>query len=574
MKGEKQEQGKESLNWINSKIGAKDPNDFKNDSLDYLRHSAIYCILSLHNFQSIRELDQSDVYHILKAVSRNLQSAFGLDNVYYLDDGNYLVVYRYLDQHQFTNKLREVIKKINKVTSAAGNNNGNVHADFMNACPVDGEDVDKVIRLTKLLAFKKNRINKDNYLNYYALSSSKIEYYYHTDLVDPVTGLLDEQSFLTMAQSVIDYANKENNESADHKVIAYFNLLNFKLFNDKYGYEKGNLLLEEFGNILREKYPKCLISRFEADHFYVMTDQFDYDNYFNEIQRLTQKYNRGILINVRGGICSIPRAPEHTMISYCDHAKIASDFIKKRNDLYRIYNDTFKGECVRQKYIIENFRQALENDWIRLYYQPVVRSLNGKLTSMEVLARWQDPNYGLLPPYVFISTLEEYHLIHFLDSYVIRNVCKTYRERKDNNLPVFPVSFNLSRIDFELCDIFQVIEDCAKEYRVPKSFLNVEITESVIIDDTDFIKKQIKRFHDAGYQIWMDDFGSEFSSLNVLKEFDFDELKIDMRFLSEFNQNSKQIITSVVNMAKEIGIQTLAEGVETEEQYQFLKRIG
>ena len=573
MNKEKQLKIKESLNWINSKIGSKDASNFKIDSLDYLRHTATYCILSLHNYQSMGK-DDDDVYNIFKMISRSLQSAFGLDNVYYLGEGCYLVVDRSLDINHFKNKLDDVIIEIDDLTSEEGKDNGHVHAGFMNACPIDADDIDEIIELTKQLSQKDEEVNQDDYLNYFALNLSKLESYYQTDLVDPVTGLLDEKSFLTMAQSVVDYFNKENNENVDNMVIVYFNLINFKLFNDKYGYEKGNQLLKEFGYILREKFSDSLISRFEADHFYVMTKSFDYKKYFEEIQKISSKYNRGVLINVRGGICSVPKQPKHKILSYCDHAKLASDFIKKKNILYRVYRDTFEGEIVRQKYIIENFKQALEKDWIKLYYQPVVRTLNGKLTSMEVLARWQDPNYGLLAPYVFINTLEEYHLIHYLDSYIIRNVCKTYRVRKDNNLPVFPVSFNLSRLDFELCDIFQVIEDCAKEYRVPKSFLNIEITESVIIQNVDFIKKQIKRFHDAGYQVWMDDFGSEYSSLNALKAFDFDELKIDMKFLSEFNDNSKQIITSVVNMAKEIGSQTLAEGVETREQYEFLKNIG
>ena len=137
-----------------------------------------------------------------------------------------------------------------------------------------------------------------------------------------------------------------------------------------------------------------------------------------------------------------------------------------------------------------------------------------------------------------------------------------------------PVSFNVSRMDFELCDIFAEIEKLVKEYDVPKEMLTMEITESVLNKNPALISNQIKRFHEAGYKVWMDDFGSGYSSLNILKDFDFDLLKIDMLLLQDFQEKSQKIVSSIVDMAKKIGIRTLAEGVETEEQLEFLREIG
>ena len=134
--------------------------------------------------------------------------------------------------------------------------------------------------------------------------------------------------------------------------------------------------------------------------------------------------------------------------------------------------------------------------------------------------------------------------------------------------------FPLSRMDFELCDVFRELEERMTKYHVPREMLTLEITESVLNKSQLLISSQIKRFHEAGYKVWMDDFGSGYSSLNILKDFDFDLLKIDMLLLREFNEKSKKIVSSIVDMAKKIGIRTLAEGVETEEQLEFLREIG
>ena len=225
-------------------------------------------------------------------------------------------------------------------------------------------------------------------------------------------------------------------------------------------------------------------------------------------------------------------------------------------------------------YVVTHLNEAIDNGWVQPYYQPVVRSLTGKLCGFEALARWNDPVYGLMPPDMFIPALEESRVIHLLDCSVIRQVCRQYRECADNGYTTVPVSFNLSRLDFDLCDIFSVVESAAREFDVPHRMLNIEITETVLGTDPAYMTAMVDKFHKAGYQVWMDDFGSGYSTLNVLKDHQFDELKIDMEFLSSFNEKSKTILASVVDMAKKLGIQTLAEGVETEEHRDYLRRIG
>ncbi|MBQ8095448.1 MAG: EAL domain-containing protein [Clostridia bacterium] len=225
-------------------------------------------------------------------------------------------------------------------------------------------------------------------------------------------------------------------------------------------------------------------------------------------------------------------------------------------------------------YILDHFQSAMDREYIQPYYQPVIRTISRQLCSFEALARWIDPERGMIYPDQFIPVLEQNNLIHLLDTCIIRQVCARIRRTVESGSVPVPVSINLSRLDFELCDIFQTVDGIATEYQIPHDFLYIEITESVMAEQEGHMQQTIARFRNAGYQVWMDDFGSAYSSLNILKDCEFNEIKLDMKFLSSFNQRSRQILTAVIQMGKEIGIHTLAEGVETLEQVRYLRNIG
>lgn len=218
--------------------------------------------------------------------------------------------------------------------------------------------------------------------------------------------------------------------------------------------------------------------------------------------------------------------------------------------------------------------EALEKGWIRLYYQPVVRALSRTLAGYEALARWQDPVRGLISPAAFIPALEEIHAIHKLDLYMVDQICSLYGPRNNLGFPTVPISFNLSRLDFFDCDIHAEISRRVDRAGVPHGNLAIEITESVFVQDMSVIAPILDQFRQDGYSLWMDDFGSGYSSLNVLKDYAFDTIKLDMEFLRRFSDRAKVIVESVIRMAKDLNIQTLAEGVETEAQAEFLRSIG
>lgn len=227
-----------------------------------------------------------------------------------------------------------------------------------------------------------------------------------------------------------------------------------------------------------------------------------------------------------------------------------------------------------EEFIRQNYKKAIELHEIQAYYQPVIRTAARQLCSFEALARWIDPELGVIYPNEFIPVLEKEQAIHLLDASILRQVCARIRSSITNGETPIPVSVNLSRLDFTLCDIFSIANDIVSDYQIPHDFIYFEITESVMAEQKELLKGIVDRFRAAGYQIWMDDFGSAYSSLNALKEFSFDELKLDMGFLRPFNLKSKRIATAVVEMAKSIDIHTLVEGVETEEQFSYLRNSG
>ncbi|MBE6039864.1 MAG: EAL domain-containing protein [Clostridiales bacterium] len=226
------------------------------------------------------------------------------------------------------------------------------------------------------------------------------------------------------------------------------------------------------------------------------------------------------------------------------------------------------------QFIKDNYEKAIDYHYLQPYYQPVIRTSSRQLCSFEVLARWIDPEIGMVYPDEFIPVMEDIGAIHLLDEHIIRMACARLGVILAKDEPAVPISVNLSRKDFDLCDIFSVVDDIVSENRLPHDYINIEITESIMAENKDMMLEEISRFRENGYPVWMDDFGSAYSSLNVLKEFEFDELKLDMAFLRPFTQRSQRIATSIIDMAKSVNTHTLAEGVETEEQFRYLRNIG
>ena len=222
----------------------------------------------------------------------------------------------------------------------------------------------------------------------------------------------------------------------------------------------------------------------------------------------------------------------------------------------------------------DRFHEALGNGGIRAWFQPVFRSLTQQIMGAEALARWFGPDGNMFSPADFIPQLEQNGLIFELDMEIIRQACALYNELRARGTPLSRVSVNLSRLDFAREDLFEQVCSVLHAYSVPREAVSLEITESVMLEDTDAFEKVFNRFSDAGFSVWLDDFGSGYSSLNVLQNYPFDVIKFDMLFLRKMSAKGKNMLASLISMAKTLGIHTLTEGVETNEQREFLLDIG
>ena len=233
------------------------------------------------------------------------------------------------------------------------------------------------------------------------------------------------------------------------------------------------------------------------------------------------------------------------------------------------------------RYIFQKpFPESLAKGHIQAYFQPVFASISGSVVSAEALARWHDPERGMLSPADFIPSLESNGLIFDLDMEILRQTCAFYREMVVRGTPVPSFSVNLSRLDFKHADdhgheaLFDTVTGILKSYDVPHDAIKLEITESLMLEDISTFQSIFQQFNDAGFSMWLDDFGSGYSSLNVLQNYNFDIIKFDMLFLRNFSAKGRQLLASLISMSKTLGIHTLVEGVETQEQQEFLRSVG
>ena len=225
-------------------------------------------------------------------------------------------------------------------------------------------------------------------------------------------------------------------------------------------------------------------------------------------------------------------------------------------------------------YLVNHFHEAVENGLIQAYFQPIYRSYTGKIFCAETLARWFGPDGEILPPDTFVPVMEQHNLIFQMDMEILRQACAFYKELSDRGTPLYSFSVNLSKLDFKNEDLFETITAILKKYDVPHDAIKLEITEGHMLEDIDAFQKSFKQFSDAGFSIWLDDFGSGYSSLNMLQNYSFDVIKFDMMFLKDLTVKGKNVLASLISMAKTLGIHTLVEGVETKEHKEFLEAIG
>lgn len=391
-------------------------------------------------------------------------------------------------------------------------------------------------------------------------------------LTDALTGLPNQRHFF-------DLCDRERacfKESGKDAALLYFDLVDMKHFNQQYGFDEGDRLLCATADILADEFGPQRTSRFGQDQFAAICDLGGMEESLARVFKRRQTANGGRTLPLRVGVYSFSLEDVPSSVA-CDRAKYACD--QQRGTYvtgYRLFDATMLRRVDTVRHVIDNLDRALEERWIQVYYQPIVQASTGRICDQEALSRWIDPTRGFLNPDDFIPALENAGLVYKIDLYVLDRVIEKIHEQRELGLPNIPHSINLSRSDFDSCDMVEEIRKRVDDAGVRRSDLSIEITESIIGSDFEFMKGEINRFRSLGFPVWMDDFGSGYSSLDVLQSIEFDLLKFDMSFLSKFNESDKgkTILTDLMRMATALGVDTICEGVETSEQYRFLSRIG
>ena len=390
---------------------------------------------------------------------------------------------------------------------------------------------------------------------------------------DELTGLYSRNYFYRKVRQRLD-----RNPDKEYMILCS-NLENFKLYNDTFGRKAGDQLLLDSAVIFQKRVgPDAICCRYNADRFICLIDK--------EVEKLGRKKfadgrknKRSELranIFVKLGIYEITDR-SISVEQMCDRALLAVDSIK---GLYHqhlaVYDDTLREKLLREKEITDIMETALEQEQFVVYFQPKYSLHDNCMVGAEALVRWMHPELGFMSPGEFIPLFEKNGFIHNLDLFVWEKVCQKLQVWKELGYPQIPVSVNVSRADIYQANLVDIFCGLVKEYGINPSYLHLEITESVYTECPDQIIRTVEELRKQGFIIEMDDFGSGYSSLNLLSQLSLDILKLDMDFIrSELAKPVEQsILNDVINMAHRMHLNVVAEGVETSDQEKRLKVLG
>ncbi|MBE5924962.1 MAG: EAL domain-containing protein [Lachnospiraceae bacterium] len=398
---------------------------------------------------------------------------------------------------------------------------------------------------------------------------------------DPLTGVLNVHGFRKKVEEIL-----RDNPDVRY-AISYNNIKNFKYINDSYGMDAGDELLcfwaESAGRNLTEL---DAIARIEADHFAILRHLDDNEKLANDVERVIDEVSNyfddrenKIRVQMSAGVYALTAA-DHQDINVdrmIDYARLAEKRLQENHkEGCEFYNpEQWKtGKLVAD--VAGYLSEALENGEIQVWYQPQIDYDNNKINGAEALCRWNHAKLGWISPGEFIPALEEAGLIYELDCFVWETVCKDLHRWKEQGRHQ-SVSVNLSRADImHNSDIPDLFNELIKKYELSPSQLHVEITETAYVDNPNLLITMTQKFREYGFSVEMDDFGSGYSSLNMLKEVQVDRIKLDLHFLTETGDQDKGqiIIRYMIQMARDLGMSLIAEGVETKEQADFLQSCG
>lgn len=412
----------------------------------------------------------------------------------------------------------------------------------------------------------------------YSLESSN-KVLYDITTRDPLTGAYNLETFKQKAQDLL-------NSSQQKYSVTYVDFADFKYINDVFGYEYGDVILKKYAAVITgELAQQELLGRFSADNFVILRR---YDKKLEILARQKQvdtqitafmhDLHGGQALSVQCGICYLEDLLEDLQIEgMLDRANYARKTVKTgQNIKYAVYDESIRRQLREEKAIELRMLDALQKEEFVVYYQPKVELQTGRATQAEALVRWQSADGELIQPDKFIPVFEKSYHIATLDQYVFKKVCTLLRKRLDLGLPAVTISVNVSRLQFYNSDFVKIYTDIKNNLQIPDQLLEIEITESIAFENAALLEKTINALKSAGFLISIDDFGTGFSSLSLLKNIPIDILKIDQSFFDQSFRKQKDnvIVKGIIDLANQLNIKTVAEGIETAAQVEFLKSIN
>lgn len=393
---------------------------------------------------------------------------------------------------------------------------------------------------------------------------------------DVLTGGYNCRGFIRITERLL-------NEVPDRTkyAVLFFNVKNFKAVNELFGVESGDVVLQNiFRTLTHSKLSPVITARVESDHFVCLVENKNLD--FEELTSVCDnkfvKDGKCMNLIIRCGIFYVEEKPMK-ISGMIDRAKLAKRYITDEYvQPYMVYDHSMQVAYIDKAKLAGELQEGIAKEQFKVYYQPVIDTKTGKIASAEALIRWIHPDKGFISPALFIPTLEENGHISELDFYVLKKVWQFINDRCENNKFVVPISVNLSWMDFYDEIMMEKILKEMDRFRENgrEHMARFEITETSYAAIRENRSGILESLRIKNAKILLDDFGSGFSSFGMLQDYDFDILKIDMSFIRKIGENpkTKSIVHSIIGMAHEIGIKTVAEGVETEEQVSFLRQSG
>jgi len=395
----------------------------------------------------------------------------------------------------------------------------------------------------------------------------------HAVEYDDLTGLYTRQAFIHHAEVLL-----KKNPDLDYTLVIA-EVEEIKLLNEKYGIQAGNEILKKIGNFLKAaKLPCVLVGRFGGDQFVLMLredqDKIDPKKLEKSFSDLMDTLSASDL-NCRFGIYE---NVDHLVpvSAICDRALMALQMIRGQyGKVYAKYDNSFLEELEKKTQIEKSMKAALNEEQFKVFYQPKHDANTGELIGAEALIRWIHPEYGFMSPGEFIPIFEKNGFITEVDSYVWKRTCDNLSRWMSQGIRVVPISVNGSKVDFIYPQFLEMLSQPADDMNIPPHYLHLEVTESLFADRLDELIEILQKCQDKGYQIELDDFGSGYSSLSTLAILPLNVVKMDMKLVRAIHdQRSLRVFSACINLAKSLGLKTVSEGVETEEQLKIIRDLG